>query len=231
MTTACTMTDISVLQHRFGPRHPIHSDLKKIPNVSCKNHQRFSNESKNWRYDHQKTKDPFPIPTGCQQGSLLSPFPRNLIIYDIVRLLSEYSIPGWALAYADDISATEQQKGTAIAESFLQTLINRIKSKLKSHKLNVNAEKTASSSFAESCSSQWKPVEYLQQTRIMAFLSNKTRFQYNPVLPYRHLVTTRTLLFLPWGNNRPFFNKQSTNTIPHTGLLPFFGATAHWSSH
>jgi hypothetical protein len=83
--------------------------------------------------------------------------------------LSDPSIPSWALAYDDDISTTEQQKGLAIAVSFLETLINRVKSKLKSLKLKLNAAKTVSvsdskSSFAESCSSQWKPVENLQLT-------------------------------------------------------------------
>jgi hypothetical protein len=43
------------------------------------------------KYNHHKTEDPFPIPAGCPQGSLLSPCPRNVIIYDIVRLPSDHS--------------------------------------------------------------------------------------------------------------------------------------------
>jgi hypothetical protein len=96
MTTACAMTDISVLQHKFGPRHAIQS-LKKMPSIYRKNHQKIS-----WRIGKVNitiTEDPFPVPTGWPQRSLLSTFSRNIIINDIVRLLSDHSISGWALAY------------------------------------------------------------------------------------------------------------------------------------
>jgi hypothetical protein len=142
MTTACAMIDIkSAFDTAWAPAILSALIARKCPIFLVKIIRDFLTNRKG-KFDQQKSVDPFPIPTGCPQGSLLSPFLWNVMIDDILRLPSDHNMPGLALAYADDISASEQHKDATIAVSLLQTLTNRIKSQLEKVKLKVNAAKT-----------------------------------------------------------------------------------------
>jgi hypothetical protein len=122
-----------------GPGHFYALIVRKCPIFLVKIIKDFLTNRKG-KFNLPKSEDPFPIPTGCPQGSLLSKFLWNVMIDDIMYL--PYNMPGRALAYADDITATEQHKDLAIAVSLLQSLINRIKCKLEELKRKVKAAKT-----------------------------------------------------------------------------------------
>lgn len=142
MATACAMIDIkSAFDTAWAPAILSALIARKCPTFLVKIIKDFLTNRKG-KFDLQKSEVHFPIPTGCPQGSLLSPFLWNVMIDDILHLSSNHNMPGRARAYADDITATEQHKDLAIAVSLLQSLINCIKSKLEELKLKVNAAKT-----------------------------------------------------------------------------------------
>ena len=154
---ACTMIDIkSALYTAWAPAILSALIARKCPIFLVKIIKDFLTNRKG-EFDNPKSEDPFSIPTGCPQGSLLSPFLWNVMIDDIMYLPSIHNMSGRALAYADDTTASEQHKDLAIAVSLLQSLINHIKSKLEELKLEVNAAKTVLIIFSRKQSPMGKP--------------------------------------------------------------------------
>ena len=100
------------------------------------------------KFDQQQTNEPFPITTGCPQGSLLSPFSgtswsttHHIFIHikshlpAESKLWTDLSLCVWHI----DNASTQRQNH---AVRLLQQLIDLIKSRLEMLKQRVNAAKT-----------------------------------------------------------------------------------------
>jgi hypothetical protein len=142
MVTACALIDIkSAFDTAWAPAILLALIKRKWPFFLIKIIKDFLTGRKG-KFDQQQTDEPFQFPTGCPQGSLLSPFLWNILIDDILHLPAESKLYGWILAYADDISTTLQHKDETMAVRLLQQLIDLIKSRLEMLKLRANAAKT-----------------------------------------------------------------------------------------
>lgn len=142
MVTACALIDIkSAFDTAWAPAILLVLIKRKWPFFLIKIIKDFLTGRKR-KFDQQQTDEPFQFPTGCPQGSLLSPFLWNILIDYILHLPAESKLYGWILAYADDISTTLQHKDETMAVRLLQQLIDLIKSRLEMLKLRANAAKT-----------------------------------------------------------------------------------------
>ena len=93
---ACAMIDIkSALYTAWAPAILSALIARKFPIFLVKIIKDFLTNRKG-EFDNQKSEDPFSIPTGCPQGSLLSPFLWNVMIDDIMYLPSIHNMPGRA---------------------------------------------------------------------------------------------------------------------------------------
>jgi hypothetical protein len=81
-----------------------------------------------------------PVRLGCPQGGVLSLFPWNILVDDLLRLT--FNFPVKTLGYADDISIATSHKDPAIASQNLQTACDAVVSWLGSRKLFLNPIKT-----------------------------------------------------------------------------------------
>ena len=142
MVTACALIDIkSAFDTAWAPTILLALIKRKCPFSLIKIIKDFLTGRKG-KFDQQQTNEPFQIPTGCPQGSLLSHFLWNILIDDILLLPAESKLYGRILAYADDISTTLQHKDETMAVRLLQQLIDLVESRLEMLKLRVNAAKT-----------------------------------------------------------------------------------------
>ncbi len=88
MATASAMIDIkSAFDTAWAPAILSALIARECPTFLVKIIKDFLTNRKG-KFDLQKSEDHFPILTGCPQGSLLSPFLWNIMIDDILHLLS-----------------------------------------------------------------------------------------------------------------------------------------------
>ena len=83
----------------------------------------------------------FKITKGCSQGGVLSPVLWNLVVNNLLNKQAN-EIPGYLLAFADDLVILTEGDDLAVIHERTQKSINSINKWCKNNGLNISSLKT-----------------------------------------------------------------------------------------